>query len=152
MHTAHRNREDRLNLIAALAGCEPGSLGQAGYLVPRTFASTEDEDTLNHTKLALISMHERNFADDLRQQELVLDRNALDRARHDIFMRFSAEAERNIDCHTLVLSNEHCHSRLSMPDEVQNLKDFLDHFCEQYKIVIFLRPQHELAISQYGCS
>jgi hypothetical protein len=125
-------------------------LRQEGYLVPQSIASGEYEHVLNHTDLTLISRHEGNLTDDLRRKARAFDRDGIDCARREVFRRFSAEAEKNDNCHTLILSNEHCHSRLLMLDEVQNLKDFLDFFCEQYKIVVFIRPQHELAISQYG--
>jgi hypothetical protein len=122
-----------------------------GYYIPRSLASPLDDTALNHSQLAMISMYDENFQDDLRIQTQVFDRDGLNRARRNLFTRFSEEVSATpATCHTIILSNEHCHSRLATSDEVQNLKDFLDFFCETYQIVLYLRPQHELAMSQYG--
>lgn len=122
-----------------------------GYFIPLSLAPSLDNTELNHTHLAMISMNDENFDDDLRRQFHVFDRDSLNRARRDLFTSFSEEvAAAPLRCHTVMLSNEHCHSRLGTFAEVQNLKDFLDHFCETYRIVVYLRPQHELAMSQYG--
>jgi hypothetical protein len=87
----------------------------------------------------------------LRRQFHMSDADAIGQRRRELFVRFSEEiAAAPPTCRTLILSDEHCHSRLVSSEEVQNLKDLLDHFCRSYRIVLYLRPQHELAISQYG--
>ncbi|PPQ28586.1 hypothetical protein CCS01_24095 [Rhodopila globiformis] len=122
-----------------------------GYFIPRSPVGLSDGTTMNHVQLAMVSMYDEKFDDDLRRQYGILNKQSLDKAREDLFVRFSQEvAEAPEACHTLVLSSEHCHSRLATLEEVRNLKDFLDHFCDAYRIVVYLRPQHELAISQYG--
>ena len=123
----------------------------SGYFVPRSLVSSADEALLNHTHISMLSIFDSNFEDELRREAKVLDHGALDKARRDIFNAFGDEImAESRPCDTLILSNEHCHSRLSSVEEVQNLKDFLDHFCESYKIIVYLRPQHELAMSQYA--
>jgi hypothetical protein len=48
-----------------------------------------------------------------------------------------------------LLSNEHCQSRLVDVAEVARLKTFLGEFVREVKVVVYLRPQHELAVSLY---
>jgi len=50
----------------------------------------------------------------------------------------------------LLLSSEHCHSRLNRKSEVQRLRDLLAPYCSEFQIVVYLRPQHELAVSRYS--
>lgn len=137
--------------LQAFLAMNRDALIDSGYFVPRSLVSSADEALLNHTHISMLSVFDGNFEDDLRREAKVLDHVTLSKARRDIFNAFSDEImAESRPCDTLVLSNEHCHSRLSMVEEVQNLKDFLDHFCESYKIIVYLRPQHELATSQYA--
>lgn len=133
-------------------GLNRAIFADSGYFIPRSLAFPLDDTSPNHTHIAMISMNEEKFDDgDLRRQCQVLDRAGLNRFRRNLFASFSAEIAAAPEAyHTLLLSNEHCHSRLVTPEEVQNLRDFLDHFCEAYRVVVYLRPQHELAMSQYG--
>jgi hypothetical protein len=50
--------------------------------------------------------------------------------------------------HTLVLSNEHCHSRLPDLASVQRLHRILAPLAETIRVVVYLRRQPELAISR----
>jgi hypothetical protein len=126
-------------------------LADSGYFVPRSLTFPSDDLVLNHGQLAIISMNDEKFHDDLRRGFRIFDRNDLDQARRDLFTSFSEEVTAiSCGCHTVILSSEQCHSRLVTSEEVQNLKDVLDYFCETYRIVVYLRPQHELAMSQYG--
>jgi hypothetical protein len=123
----------------------------SGYFIPRSLAPQANDGMLKHTFLAAISMSDDKFADDLRRRFHMIDAERLNQGRRDLFRSFSEEvAAAPNTCRTVILSDEHCHSRLSSPEEVQNLKDFLDRFCDNYRIALYLRPQHELAISQYG--
>jgi hypothetical protein len=53
-------------------------------------------------------------------------------------------------CHTLVLSNEHCQSRLLLREEIRRLRNMLLSVCEDIRVVLYLRPQHQVAVSAYG--
>jgi hypothetical protein len=135
--------------LQSCLGLNRGRFEESGYFIPRTLAP--HEKMLKHSYLAAISMNDRKLWDDLRRQFQMFDREGLNRGRRNLFISFSEEvASAPQLCRTAILSDEHCHSRLDSSEEVQNLKDFLDHFFEKYRIVLYLRPQHELAISQYG--
>jgi hypothetical protein len=50
----------------------------------------------------------------------------------------------------VVLSNEHCHSRLTSIDEIYTLKQFLDPFFSIIRVIVYLRRQDLSAISLYN--
>lgn len=126
-------------------------LQDSGYFIPQSLTPAPENLVLNHSRVAMISMSDDRFDDDLRRDEGVINDVTLAQARQDIFIRLAEEvAAVPRTCHTIILTNEHCHSRLLAPEEVQNLKDFLDQFCETVRVVVYLRPQHEVAMSQYG--
>jgi hypothetical protein len=52
--------------------------------------------------------------------------------------------------HTVVMSGEHCSSRLLDDGEVQWLKDFLSRHFEQIKIVVYIRRQDDYLLSTYS--
>lgn len=132
-------------------GVNHRALQDSGYFVPRSLAPASEDAILNHSRLATLSMGDHRFADDLRSEEGVVDGPALNPYRRSVFAALCREvAAVPAGCHTLVLSNEHCHSRLETVEEVRNLWDFLCHFCEAVRVIVYLRPQHELAMSQYG--
>src|SRR5215469_1961943 len=62
---------------------------------------------------------------------------------------FAAEVSdaRNSGCHTFLISNELCHSRLVMRKEVQRAREFLQPHFENIEILCGLRPQIDLAVS-----
>lgn len=52
--------------------------------------------------------------------------------------------------HTVVISSEHFHSRVTHEDELEKLKRFLDSLCDEIRIVAYIRPQVDLALSLYS--
>jgi len=136
--------------VQGCLGLNRDVFGSSGYFIPKSVA-VHDASTIMHRPLAMISLDENNFDDDLRRDSRVVDSDSLAQARLELFSRLSFETElAPPDCDTLIVSSEHFHSRLRTREEVQNLKDFLDYFCESYKVVAYLRPQHEVAMSRYG--
>jgi hypothetical protein len=57
-----------------------------------------------------------------------------------------AEAK-NAGCHTFVISNEHCHSRLISPRVIQHAADLLQPLFDQIKIYFVIRPQLDMCLS-----
>ena len=53
-------------------------------------------------------------------------------------------------CHTILLSGEHCHSLLATVFEVEGVQSLLAPFCSAFQVLVYLRPQHEVALSGYG--
>lgn len=52
--------------------------------------------------------------------------------------------------HTLILTSEHFHSRLTREDQISALKTFLDEFVTDYKIICYFREQGSLRTSLYS--
>lgn len=52
-------------------------------------------------------------------------------------------------CERVVLSNEHCHSRLIEREEIERLKELLERFAKRIRIVVYFRRQDKLAVSHY---
>ena len=55
-------------------------------------------------------------------------------------------------CHTAILSNEHCSSRLSTVAEIAKLHKIFSRLARECRIIIYLRRQDELAASHYSTS
>jgi hypothetical protein len=54
------------------------------------------------------------------------------------------------DCHSLVLSTEHCHSNLIEHDEVLKVRKLLKHVADDITIIVYLRRQIDVCISHYS--
>ncbi len=50
----------------------------------------------------------------------------------------------------VILSSEHCHSRLVSNSEVERLYDLLNPLFDEIKVLVYLRPQDEMAVSLYS--
>jgi hypothetical protein len=126
-------------------------LAHAGYFVPLSLAPAPHDRGLNHACLPTLAMDDRAFGGDLRDAAGISDARALLAYRQAIFAGFRDEvAGAPADADTLILSSEHCHSRLCSVQSIRHLRQFLEPFCETFRIVVYLRPQHEVAISFYG--
>ena len=68
--------------------------------------------------------------------------------RNKIWKSFCQEIKNN-DCNKLLLSTELLSSHLRSNEEIKFLKNFLDNFVNTYKVIVYIQPQHEMAISAY---
>lgn len=50
----------------------------------------------------------------------------------------------------VILSSEHCHSRLVLKSEVERLKELLTSLFDEIKVLVYLRRQDEVAVSLYS--
>ena len=122
-----------------------------GFFVPKTLAHDSTNCGSNHVRLTAVALDDTRFDEDLRGVEGVTDSASLQAFRAAVYQDFDDEiSAAPASCDTLLLSNEHCHSRLQSVEEVGFLKLWLDRYCESYEIIVYLRPQHEIAASQYG--
>lgn len=53
-------------------------------------------------------------------------------------------------CHTLLISSEHFHSRLTTTDAIGRLKAFLEPHAREFAIVLYLRRQDRMAVSRFS--
>ena len=121
-----------------------------GLFVP---SSLSPYDRLaNHERLTTYALNSSKLNDDRRTQLGLKSAQDVDRHRRDVLDALEQELANlrpTAGDLTLLLSNEHCHSRLVEVGEVQLLKEFLQGFVDKFRIIVYLRPQHELATSLY---
>ncbi len=72
-----------------------------------------------------------------------LQENFHDKIKHS----FQKEIE-NTNCSKLLISSE-SYSRHLEGDEINSLKKFLESFVDKFKIIVYIRPQHEFSISRF---
>lgn len=107
----------------------------AGYYYPAS------PGNINHMGLACYCNPETTR--DL-QRGGAFDRNGF----ADDFGKEMADIPSNV--HTVLMSNEHLHSRVNHPDEIQNIRDLLTPFAERLYIIVYLRRQIDIAVSLYS--
>jgi hypothetical protein len=125
-------------------------MGQ-GVFVPVSLAPADPEGGLNHSDLAALALADWRLDDPLRLARGIGDAAGLARFRAQAAAALASEIalvpER---CTTLLLSSEHCHSRMQLLHEIAALHGFLAPWVERFEVVVYLRPQHELAMSQHA--
>lgn len=124
-------------------------LSDHGFFFPESLSQIAGDG--NHCHIAAMALRDDAYDEDLRGRWGIKDSESLHSYRLAQAEYFQDEVAASPDrCNSLIISNEHCHSRLLTIEEVQRVKDFLEPYCEKFEIVVYLRPQFELALSQYG--
>lgn len=120
-------------------------------LVPRCLAPHADTMLLNHISLTTYALDIGNDSEPLRAQSGCVGPDQVKAHRAATMMSLAREITQDGGgCDTLLLTNEHCQSRLFLPEEIGRLRNFLLSFCEDVRVVLYIRPQHEVALSAYG--
>lgn len=117
---------------------------QAGYLVPRCLGVP------NHMGITLACGSSRNVAD--LRRHLLRDGESLDAYRARIAGELAAEIEASVaqGATTLLVSNEHLHSRIRTEDEARCVVEFLSPHVERIEGLLYLRRQDRLAVSLHS--
>lgn len=118
-------------------------LQDQGFLYPRSVGNNS-----NHLKLAAFAM-DADKADDLKTIMRLFTPAQVYKFRQKLVTDFRQEIEAE-DCNKVILSNEHCSTRLTNKHEIENLKEFLCQFCDDVRIIIYLRRQDESLLSAYS--
>jgi hypothetical protein len=123
-------------------------LYERGFFVPASLSPYPT--SANHERLTTISLQSDKLNDNLRVAAGIKTQDDVLFHRIEVERLFRAELDAlgNLP-RTLLLSNEHCHSRLTAEEDVKSLYSFLQQFSDQFEIIVYIRPQHELAISLY---
>ncbi|MCI4661770.1 MAG: hypothetical protein MRY63_08140 [Neomegalonema sp.] len=87
--------------------------------------------------------------DDLRRNRLIVSDEDLAAFRAEVRTALSREVER-AGCSTVLLSNEHCHSRLRSIEEIERLRSLLAPICPRIEVYVYFRRQDTLALSWYS--
>ena len=69
--------------------------------------------------------------------------------------KFRRELDKNIksldgSVHTIIFTSEHFHSRLVAEEEVLTLSNLLKNYFDDFKVIVYLRRQDEVATSLYS--
>jgi hypothetical protein len=122
------------------------ALSRAGFIYPQGLGEP------SHRKLAVYAMDDDRI-DDGRRQYDATSPEAIAALRMEVEEHFS-RMRRNFESvgssSTVIFSSEHCHSRLVRSIEVERLRDLLYRLCDRVQVIVYLRPQHDLAISLYS--
>lgn len=122
----------------------------SGVLVPRTIASPVDQRVLNHVELVTYASDVNKFNGSRLGSQVPVAPGQLREYRAAIEAKVVREIEEaGPSCDLLILSCEFCHSRLFLVEELDRLRDFLLSLAERIEIVVYLRPQHEMAVSLF---
>jgi len=137
--------------LQAFLGVNRAALAGRGVFVPQTLAPHAADGVFNHSHLAAQAVDEKLLGEDLHAPLGIDGPAALDAFRSGLAAGLAAELKGAPGgCETLLVSNEHCHSRLLSTQAVARVKALLDPHCESYRVIVYLRAQHELAMSLYG--
>ncbi len=119
------------------------------YFIPSSLSPYPD--LANHERLTTYALNPIKTSDDLRIAAGLKSSDEVASHRENIVEGLRNEiASITTTPTTLLLSNEHCHSRLVEDEEVSLLKQMLGEFVNNFHIIVYLRPQHDLAISLYS--
>lgn len=118
------------------------ALLEEGILYPRLFGSE------NHMEIAVASMGYRSY-DTVQIEELA--RTGMDLPTYEAALREQLNKEiRAAGPRTLLISNEHCHGRLSRREDVLRLVKLLGAPFDNVKVIVYLRRQDRMAVSQHS--
>lgn len=118
------------------------ALAAHGILYPRLFGSA------NHMEIAVAAM-DSDTGDELQMIEL----GAQGCSHPEYVTRLKSRLREERDAGSyqhLVISNEHCHSRLRHLDAIRRIVDLVELPPEDFEIIVYLRRQDRLAVSLYS--
>jgi hypothetical protein len=121
-------------------------LHQCGYAIPMGPAGSPSY----HIGLALCAANP-DAIPELRQVARLTSDAAYSAFLENYPMQIARELTQS-ECHTAILSNEHCSSRLSTVAEIVKLYEIFSRLAHERRIIIYLRRQDELASSHYSTS
>lgn len=114
----------------------------AGILYPRLFGSE------NHTEVAVAAMGPRPN-DPLQIQETT--HAGMDHAGYaEAVSRRLGEEIDAAGVETLLISNEHCHSRLTDLDSIRRILDVIGRPVTRVEVIVYLRRQDRMAVSMHS--
>lgn len=125
-------RENRFSILA-----------QHGTLFPRSLGG-------NLSANLAAACQKSAFPDDLRKCRNLLTADAVTNYRTLLQEQFYKELSQTNNLQRIVISCEHFSSRLKQVEEVQTLRDFLQPFSDDIRIIVYLRRQDEFFISAYS--
>lgn len=121
------------DVLQRLGVAYPVSVGTDNHRLLATYAMTSPRTDESHVELGLIDPAKREKFNSGLEQALANEIAALPDA-----------------VHTIVFSNEHCHSRLHDIEDIERLKRLVAPHGSSVRILVYLRRQDEVATSLYS--
>jgi len=103
----------------------------------------------SHYYLVVYSRHEDIF-DDLRLISGVSNKQEFVSFRKQLIKDIEKEFSEVEECDAIHISCENFHSRLFSPEAMKMVKELLQSWVDDFKVVAYVRPQHEVALSLYS--
>ena len=115
-----------------------------GYYFPHSLGES------NHEKLVAYALN-TSKVESKRRQFSILSPDDLKQFRSTTKTELGKElATLPKSIEHVILSNEHCHSRLTTLEELQTLKHLLESFFDNTRVIVYLRRQDQAALSLYN--
>ncbi len=123
-------------------------LQRLGHFVPRSLA--RGDGFCNHVRLPAHALADDKLDDDVRVHFGLASHDQLAAFRGATRRLLASEIRTRGGGGTMLLSNEHLSSRLDQDDELERLRDLLGGFCDEFRIIAYLRNQVDVLESLYG--
>jgi hypothetical protein len=124
------------------------NLADQGIWVPRSLAPDPVAGPYNHLLLSTASHLSISEPDDLQLQLGLSSMEAVRQHRQDVIDALTTERDAlPYEPATMIVSSEHVHSRLRTEEDVAYAKELLEPLCRDFRVVVYLRSQYELAQS-----
>ncbi|MDH3764993.1 MAG: hypothetical protein OER82_04195 [Nitrosopumilus sp.] len=118
------------------------NLSKNRIFYPKTFGKT------NHFFLST-ALCNINKISSRRKEFGLTQKHLIETFRNKILDSFRKEIQKE-RCTKLLISSESLYVNMNTIEEIKRLKNFLDEFVNKYKIIIYIRPQHEYQISAFS--
>jgi hypothetical protein len=102
----------------------------------------------NHTALAVYAMRDARMSG-IRRSSGVSNAEEVPEFRDRLTTRLDREL-RDSDAETILFSNEHLSSRLSMPVEIERVRDLCARYASRTVVVVYVRNQVDYLVSSFG--
>lgn len=120
---------------------------QQGYLYPRSMMAGRGRP--NHVALSAYAQNSDKL-DGLRLSAGIRSPRDVDKYRVAVEGALEKELRSTQDVDAILLSNEHCSSRLTELTEVERLVGFINQYVNRISVIVYLRRQDEMALSVYS--
>ena len=119
------------------------NLAAHGVFVPSTFGNLE------HVHLVSYGIGNNRFYSPLARAGVSTPAERK-KFRSKLRSRFEAELSDVPSDAQILLTSERCYSNLQTDNAIDRLVSMLQSFCDEIKVVVYLRPQHDLCTSLYS--
>ncbi|XAW89831.1 hypothetical protein ABDK09_09550 [Vibrio sp. CDRSL-10 TSBA] len=118
-------------------------LKEKGILIPNSFKLS------NHVEMAVCFQDYNSSSELYSVVDVNNDFESVSKFT-DNFLNKIKEEILSSNCNTVVISNEHLHSRITTEDEIKKIYDWASDIFDSVTINVYLRKQCDLAVSHFS--